>query len=439
MTLPEASQMDAAAKPQAAAKKIPKKIYFYVSILYLLFMSDFICRLGINAIFPLIQSDMGLTDPQIGMLGSIVLLSMSLFVLPISFLADKWSKKKTITLMSGLWSISTMIFAMAGSFPLMLLSRLGVGMGNSAYAPTSTSMITSWFPKEKWGKLLGIYNTAMPIGSAIGSILCGALATKYGWRTTVGAVAVFSMITFILSLLIPETNGKAVKKAAEAVKQTANKASRVTVKSAVKIIGTNRSLILVCIAAGCFNFTVGIHSTWTVMYYVREVGLSITFAATLLGVVGIVSSAMYPIGGIIMDKWYKKDIRSRVWFPALMYTTKGLICMYAFYTKNIPLIIIAGLLLQMAVSCGHAANQELVPAQYKAFSYGIYVVFLQALGAIGPTVSGFLVPKMGLTNMLVAAQGLYFISAIFFVLAGFSYIKDFQKARAIEQAESTAS
>lgn len=421
--------------PQTKSK-IPKKIYFYVSILYLLFMSDFICRIGINAIFPLIQQDMNLTDPQVGLLGSVVLLSMSAFVLPLSFLADKWSKKKTIMLMSGCWAFCTLLFGLARTFPLMVLSRLGVGMGNSAYAPTSTSIITSWFPKEKWGKLLGIYNTAMPLGSAFGSIICGTLATHYGWRTTVGAVAIFSIITFFLSILIPETNGKAVKKATKTVSNVAKSASKITVKSAVKVIATNRSLIFVCIGAGCFNFVGGINTTWNVMWYVRDVGLSVAVAASIMGVAGLLGSLMYPIGGVIMDKLYKKDIRTRVWFPAVIYTIRGLICIFAFMTKNVPLVIFAGLIMQLAVSCGHAANQELVPSQYKAFSYGIYVVFLQLLGAIGPTVGGFMVEKYGLINMMVYVQVLYFISALFFVFAGFSYIRDFNKSRAIEKAEA---
>ena len=49
-------------------------------------MIDFISRVGINAIFPVIQADLQLTDTQVGMMGSVVLLGMAVFVLPISFL-----------------------------------------------------------------------------------------------------------------------------------------------------------------------------------------------------------------------------------------------------------------------------------------------------------------------------------------------------------------
>ena len=82
---------------ETSAKKVGKKVYFWVAILYLLFMTDFLCRVGINAIFPTIQADLNLTDQQVGYMGSVVLLAMGICALPISFIADKWSKKKMVT------------------------------------------------------------------------------------------------------------------------------------------------------------------------------------------------------------------------------------------------------------------------------------------------------------------------------------------------------
>lgn len=417
-------------------KKVGKKVYFWVAILYLLFMSDFLCRVGINAIFPIIQADLKLTDQQVGYMGSVVLLAMGIGALPIAFIADKWSKKKMVTIMSGLWAASTGLFAVASAFPLMLLGRLGVGVGNAAYAPTATSMITSWFPKEQWGRLLGIFNTAMPLGSAIGAFICGALATQIGWRSTVGVCAIFSFIICILSLFIPETNGKKMKKVAAKAAETAKAASNITVKDAAKVLLKNRSLVLVCLAAAFFNFATGLHQTWTVMFYVRDVGISTAMAASIVGLTSLIGTTAYPVGGLIMDKWYPKDIRSRAWFPAIIYSVKGLICIFAFATKNIPLIIFASWLLQLAVSCGHAANQELVPDRYKAMSYGFYVVFIQLAGAIGPTVGGYFSSIFGLHHMMIGAQGIYFISTFFWILAGIFYVQDFKKARQ-EEAEGS--
>ena len=63
--------------------------------MYGLFVIDFISRVGINAIFLVVQADLGLSDMEVGMMGSIVLLGMAILVLPVSFLGEKYSPKKS--------------------------------------------------------------------------------------------------------------------------------------------------------------------------------------------------------------------------------------------------------------------------------------------------------------------------------------------------------
>ena len=52
------------------------KIVFYVSIIWLLYFIDFVARFGVNPLYPLIQKELSLSDPQIGLLGSVVLFGM---------------------------------------------------------------------------------------------------------------------------------------------------------------------------------------------------------------------------------------------------------------------------------------------------------------------------------------------------------------------------
>ena len=76
------------------------------------------------------------------MAGSAVLCGMTLFVLPPPY-RDKTSKKKAITLMSGLWGVGCLLCGLVSNFFLILLGRFMVGMGNASYAPVSVSMLTS--------------------------------------------------------------------------------------------------------------------------------------------------------------------------------------------------------------------------------------------------------------------------------------------------------
>ena len=90
--------------------------------------------------------------------GSAVLCGMTLFVLPLSFIADKTSKKKAVTLMSGLWGTGCLLCGLVSNFFLILLGRFMVGMGNARYAPVSVSMLTSWTRKSGRGSVIGMSN-----------------------------------------------------------------------------------------------------------------------------------------------------------------------------------------------------------------------------------------------------------------------------------------
>ena len=82
----------------------------------------------------------------------------------------------------------------------------------------------------------------------------------------------------------------------------------------------------------------------------------------------------------------------------------------------------------------HTAAHELVPVWYKSVSYGIYVLFIQLLGAVGPTIGGVMVDKMGVQNAMANAQIFFVISAVLLFLAGGIYIKYYNRAREEEHS-----
>ena len=87
--------IEAPAEEPAVPVSRPRFMFAFV-VLYMLFLLDFSARLGVTSVFPAMQKALGLTDSQIGVAGSAVLCGMTLFVLPLSFIADKTSKKKEI-------------------------------------------------------------------------------------------------------------------------------------------------------------------------------------------------------------------------------------------------------------------------------------------------------------------------------------------------------
>lgn len=405
--------------------KDKRKIYF--SILYLMFVGDFISRVGINSIFPILQKQLNITDSQLGILSGVVLLGMASFVLIISYLGEKTSKRNVIAISALIWGVGSLFSGFASGFILLVLSRFFVGIGNSAYAPLATSTLTGLYDKSKWGKVIGLFNTAMTVGGAIGGILFVKIASTFGWRAGFYFIGGVSIVLSGLSLIIPDNRVKDNK--------NNNKNNVVSIKNAFKSIISNKALIIMCIGAGTAIMALTAINSWMSIYLVREMNLSITTVANLISIMALLSVVGFPIGGILLDILCKKSKKSRVLFPAVCITLTGIFYFIGFYFKSIPVILFAATLYTFGGTAFHTATQELVPTQLRSISYGTYVVFIQFLGALGPIFTGAISQTFGIGIAILIVQAFFILSAIILVISSIFYIKCFEEARAEDMVE----
>lgn len=405
--------------------KDKRKIYF--SILYLMFVGDFISRVGINSIFPILQKQLNITDSQLGILSGVVLLGMASFVLIISYLGEKTSKRNVIAISALIWGVGSLFSGFASGFILLVLSRFFVGIGNSAYAPLATSTLTGLYDKSKWGKVIGLFNTAMTVGGAIGGILFVKIASTFGWRAGFYFIGVVSIVLSGLSLIIPDNRVKDNK--------NNNKNNVVSIKNSFKSIISNKALIIMCIGAGTAIMALTAINSWMSIYLVREMNLSITTVANLISIMALLSVVGFPIGGILLDILCKKSKKSRVLFPAVCITLTGIFYFIGFYFKSIPVILFAATLYTFGGTAFHTATQELVPTQLRSISYGTYVVFIQFLGALGPIFTGAISQAFGIGIAILIVQAFFILSAIILVISSIFYIKCFEEARAEDMVE----
>ena len=395
----------------------PKYIYGVI-VLYCLFMLDFAARLVVLAVFPSMQKELGFTDAELGLIGSAVLLSMGLFVLPLSYLADKTSKKRAITVMSLLWGVGCTLCGFVTNLFLILGGRFLVGIGNSSYAPVSVSLLTSWTKKSRWGSAIGIYNSSMAVGLALGTSASGLLAGLYGWRVSFMVIGGLTLVFAVLSMFLP--NGTE-KQGASPKKSNLKEAFGVTLK--------NKTLVLMGIGAGLSNLVFASMMAWIPMYLVRTLGWSSAEAGAALGPVYLIGGiCIMPVSGLISDRLARIDNRTRAWFGMPIFLLSATLFIIAFsYGWFIP-IVLGILLVNFPYTGIHISTQELVPARYRASAYGTYVTFLQGIGFFGPVIAGGLSQAFGLNDALVYMQGILFLAALCMLIAGFTYRSDLAKA-----------
>jgi len=182
----------------ADSKPAKSSPYFAFTLLFLLYMFDYIDRTVIVSLFPFLKREWGLTDTQCGLLVSAVYWSILIFSLPVSILIDRWSRKKCIGLMALFWGLATLACAFTRNFSQLFVTRAAIGIGEAGYAPGGTAMISAAFAPQHRARMLGIWNASIPLGSALGIVIGGFIAAHWGWRHAFGIVALPGMVVAVL-------------------------------------------------------------------------------------------------------------------------------------------------------------------------------------------------------------------------------------------------
>ena len=80
------------------------------------------------------------------------------------------------------WSAATVGSGLATTFALLILARALTGVGEASYTVVTPSLISDFYPADRRGRAMAIFYAAIPIGSAVGFVLGGAINAHWGWR-----------------------------------------------------------------------------------------------------------------------------------------------------------------------------------------------------------------------------------------------------------------
>jgi len=410
--------------------------YYLFTLLFLLYLFNYVDRVIVTSLFPFIQKDWGLTDTECGMLVSIVFGAIVTLTIPASILVDRWSRKKTIGIMALLWSFATAACAFTKTFPQLLIARTGIGIGEAGFAPGGTAMLSGLFPAEKRSRMMGLWNASIPLGSAIGIGLGGIIAETWGWRHAFGIVAIPGAIVAILFFFIKDY------KTVELVK-TVKEGGAATVKVAMSKMDIFRefirtpSLMLTNIGFAGVIFTTTSILTWLPTYFHRIDGIPMSQAGMKTGLIMMLAIIGGPVGGWIADVWFKKRAAARLLFPAIS-TILTAVVLFAAFTlldgkAQYAALLVMGVLIVAFAPAAITVTQDVIHPGLRAISYAVCVIFQNALGAFtAPMVLGALSDSYGIKTAISVLPIFLVISAVLFFLGSFFYEKDLSKVEKVE-------
>jgi MFS family permease len=174
---------------------------------------NFFDRQVLPAVQEKIRHQWGLSDSELGWLGTAFILLYAVVGLPLGRLADTWRRKWLLAGGVALWSLLTFGAGFAWSFWSLFVLRLGVGVGEASCAPTASSLIGDLVPPERRARAMSLFMLGLPLGLALSFFISGAVAEHRGWEAAFFVAGVPGLVLAFLVLFIadPVRGGLEVK------------------------------------------------------------------------------------------------------------------------------------------------------------------------------------------------------------------------------------
>ena len=80
------------------------------------------------------------------------------------------------------WSAATFGSGLAPTYLALVVARALTGVGEASYTVVTPSLVSDFYPAARRGRALAIFYAAIPVGSALGYVLGGAINARFGWR-----------------------------------------------------------------------------------------------------------------------------------------------------------------------------------------------------------------------------------------------------------------
>ena len=186
-----------------------------LAVLFLVNVLNYYDRQALGALVEPLRREFRLSDTQLAAIPTLVTIVYALAGIPLGRLADRISRKRLLAAGVTVWAVLTGLGALAYSFAMLLVSRLGVGAGEAVCAPAATSWIGDAVPANRRARAMAGFMMAVPVGVMLSLAVSGPVAQAWGWRAalTVAALPAVALAPALLRLREPP---RAVRPAASA-------------------------------------------------------------------------------------------------------------------------------------------------------------------------------------------------------------------------------
>ena len=167
---------------------------YVLSALTLIYVLNFVDRGLLSVVGPDLVPELGISDTQFGLLtGFGFALLYTIVGIPLARIADTGHRVWIMTICIGLWSLMTALCGLAtdvtvgsitiGAFWILLMCRVGVGIGEAGCTPPANSLIADYYAPQDRAQALGVYAMGVTLGGLFANLIGGWVTDAFDWRT----------------------------------------------------------------------------------------------------------------------------------------------------------------------------------------------------------------------------------------------------------------
>jgi MFS family permease len=401
-----------------------------LSVLTLINLLNYLDRYVVSAIVPDLKGpELGLSDLQIGSLMTAFML-VYMFAAPVfGILGDRGSRTRPIAVGVFLWSLATVLSGFAANYAHLVGARALVGIGEAAYVTIAPALLADCFSRAQRGRVLSVFNMAIPVGAALGYIVGGLVSHHYGWRAAFFVAGAPGLLLAVWVLRLPDPprgsqDGPGMDESSGAAQSGAAQSGAVANALAVYWSLLRRlPYMLVVLGYAAYTFAMGGLAFWMPTFLQRVHGVAADQATTGFGVIVVVTGCLGTFaGGWLGDYWLKSSRQAYLWMSGwitLFAVPFAFVALTAAAPSvYYPAIVVAELLLFMSTGPVNSAIINLVSPTERASAVALSMFTIHLLGDVtSPSLIGGLSDAFSLGKAVLVVPLAVTVSGIVWLVS----------------------
>ncbi|MBS1822795.1 MAG: MFS transporter [Acidobacteria bacterium] len=390
----------------------PRTKWITIGLLWFVFLFNYADRQAIFSLFPLIKTEMQLTDVQLGILGSCFMWMYALCGPFTGWITDRLSRKWLILGSLIFWSAVTAATAIAHSYTEMVWCRALGGLGEAFYFPAAMAMISDYHGPATRSRAMSFHQTAVYAGSIMGGSVSALVGQYSGWRSSFvafGGCGIVLGLVLMFFLKEPERGQSEL--------QDSQRLSKKKTSTALKeILGNRIVLALIAVFIGA-NFVAVVFLTWLPTFLYQKFHMSLSMAglnaslylqaASLLGVL---------CGGYLADRFSRRQGGGRQLAQFIGLLLGAPFLFLTGWTLSIPVLVLAmigfGYFKGLYDANIIAGLYDVVAIENRGTAAGIANSLGWLGGGLAPVIIALGAAKFGMSACISATAAIYVVIAI---------------------------